>query len=62
MEIGTQEKQHHEKYTYAQKECGSICTLYGENCSLERHMKWIEVVVYLNYRDEDLASKHNQRF
>ena len=45
MEIETQEKQHHGKYTYAQKKCGSICTLYGENCNLERHMKWIEVVV-----------------
>ena len=62
MEIETQERQHHEKYTDAQKKCGSICTLYGENCNLERRMKWIEVVVYWNYRDEDLASKHSQRF
>ncbi len=62
MEIETQEKQHHGKYTYAQKKCGSICTLYVENYNLERHMKWSEVVVYWNYRDEDLASRHSQRF
>ena len=62
MEIVIQEKQHHEKYTYDQKGCESICTIYEENCNLERHRKWIGVEVYWNYRGEDLANKHNKIF
>ena len=62
MGIEIQEKQRHEKYTDDQKKCENICTFYGENCNLEKHMKWSGVEVYLNCRGEDLANKHNQKF